>query len=603
MNKITLRDYQKTVNENIYNAEERGIKRQLVVMATGAGKSFTITQVILDKVSKGHRVLILVDMEDLVWQWKGYIHTMNPDIRIGIEKADHKAKMTDQIVIATPQTLGREGRKRIKRFKPDHFSMCVIDEAHRSTAETWLRVLNYFGFGDENFNDDNLLVGLTATPYRSDGVSLGGNFDDIVANYDIRYLMHNGWLTDIELYSVQTSTDLRKYTTQGEVDEAVNNEARNLEVLKTYLEFGGVDQFIGYTASVAHAYELTKLFNDNGIPSAVIEGETDKVERKETLQKYKDGEIRGLFNHSTLTTGTDLPETSMLMLLRPIKSKLTLTQTIGRGIRPSASASVDMFRTKEQRIAAIEMSEKPVCKIIDMYDRVQGDTFTHIPSLFGLNNSISVDKGQRLFKEVVEPIEEAKNKHGIDPSSVLNINDISLIVKSRKLEIKSLTMDPEIEDFTDRVWITVSNGYEIIYGEDNKILLIEKDQTKSELINSEEWNLLEIDTKTNITKKLQTFKSLAGAFKIADEYADSNNWGSQFLKKNDWQEEGVTEKQMKMFERFFKYKTGYSKYELLDERYSDTGIRKIRWKDTGEVLTKGTASYILNDFFNSKKKK
>src|SRR5690625_4049916 len=112
MNKITLRDYQQNANENIYNAEERGIKRQLVVMATGAGKSFTITQVILDKVSKGHRVLILVDMEDLVWQWKGYIHTMNPDIRIGIEKADHKAKMTDQIVIATPQTLGREGRDR-----------------------------------------------------------------------------------------------------------------------------------------------------------------------------------------------------------------------------------------------------------------------------------------------------------------------------------------------------------------------------------------------------------------------------------------------------------------------------------------------------------
>src|SRR5690625_4203502 len=113
----------------------------------------------------------------------------------------------------------------------------------------------------------------------------------------------------------------------------------------------------------------------------------------------------------------------------------------------------------------------------------------------------------------------------------------------------------------------------------------------------------EIDTKSHITKKLQTSKSLVKTFKIADEYADANNWGSKFLKKNDWKEEGVTEKQMKMFERFFKYKTGYSKYELLDERYSDTGIRKIRWKDTGEVLTKGTASYILNDFFNSKKKR
>lgn len=119
--KIKLRNYQQDVVESIYKTEKRGIARQLVVMATGLGKSFTLTQVILDNVGKGRRTIILIDQEDLVWQWKNYVHTMDASIRVGIEKAEYKAKMTDQVVIATVQTLGKKGIKRIKRFKPDHF--------------------------------------------------------------------------------------------------------------------------------------------------------------------------------------------------------------------------------------------------------------------------------------------------------------------------------------------------------------------------------------------------------------------------------------------------------------------------------------------------
>lgn len=597
--KIKLRNYQQDVVESIYKTEKRGIARQLVVMATGLGKSFTLTQVILDNVGKGRRTIILIDQEDLVWQWKNYVHTMDASIRVGIEKAEYKAKMTDQVVIATVQTLGKKGIKRIKRFKPDHFSYCVVDEAHKSISKSWFRVLNYFGFGKENFTEGNLLTGCTATPFRSSGESLGLLFDDIVANYDLRYAMKNGWLTDVMLYDVKTNTDLTKFKNQGEFDGAVNNQERNLQALKAYKEISNGEQALIYTASVDHAYELVELFNKHDIPSEVIEANTDKSDRKDYLKDYKKKGIKCLMNFGTLTTGTDLPETSTLMLLRPIQSKLLLTQILGRGLRPSDTAMVDQWDTEEDRLNAIMLSAKPYCKIIDLHDKVGRHDFAHIPSLFGLHNKLKTKEPRQFFKEVVEPLDQAKLEHGIDTSTILDPDEIKLIVKNRSIEIKSLKTPKHIEQFTNRSWIPIHNGYEIDYAKDNRTLIIEQDISKSELVDKEEWNLLEFDTKTKVTKKLQTFNSVSGAFKIADEYADANKWNKTFLEKKEWQGLGVTPKQLSILNRHFTYKSGHSKFRLLDERYRDTQICKVYWKPTGEILDRGMATKIIGDFFNN----
>lgn len=598
---VSLRDYQQDVVESIYKTEKRGIARQLVVMSTGLGKSYTLTKVILDQVNNNRRTLVLVDQEELVWQWKNYIHSMDSSIHVGIEKAEYKAKMTDQVVIATVQTLGRKGVKRIKRFKPDHFSYVVGDEAHKSISKTWFRVLNYFGFGKENFTEGNLLTGCTATPYRNSGESLGMLYDDIVANYDLRFAMKEGWLTDVMLYDVKTNTDLSKFKNQGEFDGAVNNDARNLQALKAYKEISNGEQALIYTASVDHAYQLVDLFNKNGVPSEVIEANTDKTERKNYLEDYKKKGIKCLMNFGTLTTGTDLPETSTLMLLRPIQSKLLLTQILGRGLRPSSTAMVDVWGSARDRLDAIALSAKPYCKIIDLHDKVGKHDFAHVPSLFGLHNKLKTKEPRQFFKEVVEPLDQAKLEHGIDTSTILDPDEIKLIVKNRSIEIKSLKTPKHIEQFTNREWVQIQNGYEIVYAKDNRALIIEQDISKSELVDKEEWNLLEFDTKTKVTKKLQTFNSVSGAFKIADEYADANRWNKTFVEKKQWQGNGVTQGQMNLFEKFFTYRSGHAKFRLLDERYDDTNMRKVYWKPTGEVLDRGMASKIISDFFSSSK--
>lgn len=604
MNEIILRDYQKDIIDSINKSYERGIKRQLVVAATGLGKSVVLVHFMLEQTKKGKRILLLVDQEDLVWQWKKYFVDFAPNINLGVEKAEFKAKKTDQIVIASVQTLGRKGIKRIKRFKPNHFDLCCIDEADKSITKQWFRVLEYFGFGKDNFLDKNLLCGTTATPWRESGEAMGILYDDIVANYDTRYAIREGWLVDMTIHSVNTTTDISEVKSTNKefvgksLSEAVNTEQRNTEVVKAYQDICPGEQALVYAASVDHAYVLCELFNHYNIRSVVVEANTDKKERKEYLEAYRQEDIKAIINHSTMVRGIDLPETSSLLLTRPIKSKNLMQQILGRSLRPSFSAFVDMLDTAEDRKKAIETSIKPFSKIIDFYDKNGKHEVAHVPSLFGLHNQLRTKKPKKFYTEVVEPLEKEAKDKGIDISNLKDPDDIKLIVKNRDSKITSLRLSTIVERFTNRLWTEISNGYEIFYDQNNKKLIVEKDRSKAELINKTEWCLLEFDTKEKTTKYLQTFQSLAGAFKIADEYADEQKWSSKYLQQTKTSKAGVTKKQFDWITKLYKYKTGRKEYRILNERYEDTGMPKLLWKDTNEIIDRQGASKLLKQKFN-----
>lgn len=596
---IELRDYQKQIIEAVNKTAERGIKRQLLVAVMGLGKTLTTTHIIDQKTNGGEKALILVDQKDLIDQWKKALHQTNPKLRVGVEQANNKAKLTDDVIIATVQTLGREGKKRIKKFPQDHFRYAFVDEADRSIAETWFRTLEYFNFGKDSFDQDNLLLGMTGTPYRSDGQSLGILYDDIVANYDLRFAISKGWLTDFKLYEVSTNTDLSKYSTQEELDQAVDNDERNAEALKAYRQFSDGEKALLYTASVEHAYRLCELFNEHDIPSAVIEANTPDDEREQILQDYRDGKIKCIHNFNTMSRGIDVPETTTLILLRKIQSKSLVFQIVGRVLRPSDTAFVNVFNTPEKRKKGIANSAKPYGKVIDLYDKVGNHNFAHVPSLFGLHNELKTNQPQKFYEEVVEPLEEKAKEHGFDKSKVKDLGDIDLIVKNRKVEISSLKLDPQIEQFTDRKWVSVGeDSYEIIYGEDNKVLMIEADQSKSELLDKKEWKLLEYDTKDGVTKELQTFNSLSGAFHTADRYADREGYDAKWKKRADWMKKGVTQNQAEKLKQLYTYKNGYSELRTLNDRY-DNGVRKLLYKKTGEVLDRGSASELLQQKFSN----
>lgn len=594
MTKITARDYQKTTEQRILESYENKKRRLLVVFSTGMGKTFTA--VMLSRHFK-KKTLFLVDRKELVHQTKESFLRFNPDLNIGVELNTTKSGKDCDVVVASIQTLGRIGSKRIKKFNPDEFGLVIVDEAHGSVTDSWIRVLSYFGLGPGMDEQDRLLIGMTATPNRTDGIPLGKLYDDIVVNYDLSYGISNGWLTDIELLRVNTKVDISKVkgTPKGfdeeELEKIINTAYRNALIVKAYKENSNDENAIVFCQTVEHAYQVESLFNENDIPAKCIEAETDDEDRKEWIDLYKRGRIRVLVNYGTLTTGFDAPETSTIILARPVKSELLLRQIIGRGLRPSSMCFIDYFSTAHERLQIIEGSVKPVCKIIDLCDVVGDHKIVSVPSLFGLNGDIELKETKRLFKEVVEPLEEIKHKHQVDISKVVSVDEIETLVSRKTINLKSVNVPQEISAHTDKHWLETGNEvYEIYYPKDDKSLIVSKNQL-------DKWDLLEYNTKTKLTKKLNEFYDLSGAIKIGDEYAKEYFSADAFMENTEWKKNGVTKKQRLMLHQF--YRGGIQ--IVPGQFYEDTNEPVVKFRKTGEVLDRGGANVLIQTFINRKK--
>jgi len=598
---FTLRPYQNDTISDVFDSYNNGIRRQLVVLATGLGKTVIATQLVnkfrtyfLSK--KLHpKALFLVDQVELVDQAAASLKRALPELNVGIEQASRKIRRDADIVVACVPTIGRENSKRILKFDPDQFGLVICDETHKAVSKTWLNVLNYFGVGPDNQAPDKLLIGLTATPNRTDGVKLGKIFDDITVNYDLSWGIRNGWLTDIEVYNVKTTTDISHVKTvgddfaKGELNDAVNNAQRNAQIVQSYKQYAQGQRAFIYAASVQHAYELQKLFELNDIQAGVIEANTDKSERKKMLAEHKSGNgYSVLLNYGTLTTGVDSPKTSICMITRPIKSELVYRQIIGRVLRPDPSAEVDQYHDlADTRKFMIELSAKPVAKVIDFEDVTGKHQTMSVPSLFGLSRKIAEDK-PRFHKDVVEVIESKEHELGVDLSHVENIDDIDLIVERHKGNLGSLQTPQEIHSFTDNAWIELgASHYELTLSSSGVSMIIVKDKLDN-------FETRVYDHKKQETYKLQSFKNLSGAFNMADRYAKENYDTAYQNRKAEWRGQGVTTKQAQILARMLK--GGLSSDP--ENRYPDTGVPILTYK--GEILTRGTASNLMNTLFARK---
>lgn len=596
---LKLRDYQRHTLESVKSSFQNGISKQLLVLATGLGKTYTsisISQTFTElfaQTTGATKVLFLVDQIDLVDQTYKSFKKAFPTLSIGIEQAEKKFNNRNDIVIACVPSIGRERSTRLTRFNPDEFGVVIVDEAHKSVSDTWVRVLDYFGVGPANHNPEKLLLALTATPNRSDGVKLGKLYDDITVNYDLSWAIRNGWLTDIEVFNVKTSTDISKVKVRkgeyapGELSEAVNNEIRNLQILKAYKEHAMNERAFVYCASVAHAYELQKIFEAGGIRSGVIEANTDKTLRKNMLEEHREGALPVLLNHSTLTTGVDSPNTSTLILARPIKSELIYRQIIGRGLRPHASAYIDVHgKDAATRRFLIAVSAKPACKVIDLEDVTGSHQSMSVPSLFGLSRKIADDK-PRFFKDVVEVVEAKEHELGVDLKHIENLDDIDVIVERRKGNLGSLETPVEVHAYTDNAWIELgADHYELNLAKSGVSLIIVKNQL-------DQYETREYNHKKEQTIRLQAFNNLSGAFQLADSYAKENYDTKYQNRKAEWRGQGVTAKQAPHLVRMLK---GGIRVDRND-RYPDTGLPHMYYQ--GELLNRGTAQSLLSKLFSS----
>lgn len=368
---IKLRDYQEQALEAIEKALARGVKKQVLNLATGLGKTIVFAELLR---RRGKTALVLAHRDELIQQAEDKIRFVYPEAEIGVVKAERNEKDAD-IVVASIQSLHE---KRLKQWEPDRFHTVVIDEAHHAIAPSYKRVIDHF--------NPELLLGVTATPFRGDRVTLAKVFDEVVYSYGILEGIRNQYLVDIEAYRVQTNVDLDSVKTNagdfnlGELSERVNVADRNEAIVQAYVRYAGGKKAIVFAVDIEHAMSLTETFRRAGINAAFVHGGTPKEERRSVLEGLKTGEIPVVVNVSVLTEGFDEPSVEAVILARPTKSLALFTQMVGRGTR--------LHPGKERLI------------LLDIADNTKRHRVVSVKEMVGLKNPVK--QGQRLTVAVLE---------------------------------------------------------------------------------------------------------------------------------------------------------------------------------------------------------
>lgn len=584
------RPYQTDILDNVFDAYDRGIRSGIINLHVGGGKTYIAARITkrMRERFPTKKTAFLVDRRELAFQAQKAFQRDDPSLRVGIEMADTHAPKDCDVVIFSIATIGRKGSFRIGKWNNTDFSNVIVDEAHGSIAPMWIRALHYFGCTKENNDPDKLLVGLTGTAFRNDGLSLGTLYDDIFAQRTIADGIKDGWLTDIEYIQIETNTDLSEVHTRGgefvqtELTNKINNPLRNGQIIKAYQDYCGGTALV-FAGSVEHAYILADLFNAEGIPAMCIEGGTDENDRAEAVNKFRQEEGFKVFtNYGVFSVGVDFPELDAIILARPIKSTVLYTQIVGRVLRTSATAFIDLAETAEQRKLWIAESIKPTGKVIDFMDNVGKHNVCTLPVLFGLNPKVKTKK-KKFFEEVVEVIEEMKKELKVDVRNIVDPDTITLRVNRSKMNIKEFAPDEYIKSLSSYLWLnTGDDEYELVLPKNNVTLI-----AKRNMIDRYEIHLYDANEKTQ--RLLNSFNSLAGGIHAADELIKEKNWDDTFAKQEKWNGDEPSKKQIDAIWKMF----GKKGLRFTNERYEYGGKKIILWGTP--INTKGEAAAVLTN--------
>jgi superfamily II DNA or RNA helicase len=336
---IELRPYQREASTAIEAAALRGVRRQVVSLPTGGGKTVIFAHLI---VGKAQRALILVHRDELIRQTidKLTMVAQGTALEIGVIKAERDEHAGD-IVVASVQTLQREAR--LQRLAQT-FGLVVVDECHHAqTDNSYGRILDHAGAWRD---DGPLVVGFTATPFRpnNDPIittdAVPGCFDEIVYSLPLLGLIAQGYLSPITAKGIFID-GLNLDTVRvrhGDYVESDLAEAMIAADTPDYLVKGYYDYAVGRRAlifcpTVGMSYAVEHAFAAAGLQAATVVGDTPPDTRQAIYQAVRAGRLNALVTCAVLTEGFDEPSIDCIILARPTKSKVLLYQCLGRGLR------------------------------------------------------------------------------------------------------------------------------------------------------------------------------------------------------------------------------------------------------------------------------
>lgn len=382
LDRLRCRDYQKNAVIAAINAWE-GCRSTLIVLPTGCGKTVIGSSLcrLWEQHKKG-RVLWIAHRKELIEQAASSISRFtgtNPEIEMADQQAEQYSLLADSsVVVASIQSLmaGRkckacdatggildvcpkchgegcgdskcEGRgsiatdadcpfclggriRRLQKFRPEEFSLIVVDECHHATSSTHRRVQKWF-----QRNENAKLLGLTATADRLDGAALGQVFQTVAVNIELPWAIDNGWLVPITQKSITCEhldfTNVR--TTAGDLngrdlEDILATEETLHEMVAPTVELAGERRTLVFCVDKTHTKLVCELINRYKPGSAnYILGDTNEEERVRIITEHKTGKFQYMVGCGVFTEGYDDPGIQVVAIMRPTKSRALYCQCL-----------------------------------------------------------------------------------------------------------------------------------------------------------------------------------------------------------------------------------------------------------------------------------
>ena len=322
---MELRKYQQESINSIQKEWNNGRKRTLLVLPTGCGKTVVFTKLAEEMVKQGKRVLILAHRTELLEQASDKLFKVT-GLKTALEKADSTAIGSwCRVSVGSVQTLQRD--KRLNQFPKDYWDVIIVDEAHHILSDGYMKVMKYFDVAN--------VLGVTATPDRSDMRNLGSYFDSLAYEYSLVQAIQEGYLSKIKALTIPLSLDLSNVSMSAgdfkasDVGTALDPYLEQIadEMVKQCAD----RKTVVFLPLVKTSQKFRDILNAKGFKAAEVNGESK--DRAEVLEDFEKDRYNVLCNSMLLTEGWDCPSVDCVVVLRPTKVRALYSQMVGRGTR------------------------------------------------------------------------------------------------------------------------------------------------------------------------------------------------------------------------------------------------------------------------------
>jgi superfamily II DNA or RNA helicase/HKD family nuclease len=348
MNVYALLPHQKQILDKLQVERDHGLNRNLIVAATGTGKTVisAFDYQALSLCEKRHlKVLFVAHREEILKQTLHTYRSVLNDANFGeLWTGQYRPQHDIDHLFVSVQTFNSRYEDVFAQLSPTYYEYIVIDEAHHAKAESYIKIFRHF--------TPRWLVGLTATPERMDGQSLLPDFGNkISAEIRLPKALDAGLLTPFQYYCISDSlTDLsddelmsgHKYivSKMSERLQTTQRVALIVDRLRHYLADESKCKALCFCADKAHAVYMATEFKKWGYEADYLTSDSSHEDRKRLNTALKEGRINYLFVVDIYNEGVDIPQVDTVLFLRPTESLTIFLQQLGRGLRLSAGKTV-----------------------------------------------------------------------------------------------------------------------------------------------------------------------------------------------------------------------------------------------------------------------